>query len=55
MWYIFIIICYFYAKPKNIKIYPKHILIGDKENKDYSKPLKRIGDISFDEEVSETV
>jgi len=39
---------------KYCTIYPKNSILGEKQNKDYNKPIKRIGDISFEEDNTES-
>lgn len=43
----------FSYETKYCTIFPKRILVGDKPTNDFSKPMKKIGDISFEEEVYE--
>lgn len=38
---------------KYCTIFPKRIFLGEKPSTEFSKPMKRIGDISFEEEVYE--
>ena len=38
---------------KYSSIFPKSIFISERDTNDYSKPLKKIGDISFEEEIYE--
>jgi hypothetical protein len=40
---------YHFSK-KYLTIYPKSAILGEKQNKDFQKPIKKIGDISFEED-----
>jgi hypothetical protein len=40
---------YHFSK-KYLTIYPKSAILGEKQNKDFQKPVKKIGDISFEED-----
>jgi hypothetical protein len=39
---------------KYCTIYPKHLILGSEPDKNFSKKVKKIGDISFEEETNES-
>lgn len=43
----------FFNNTKYCTIFPKKVLLGDKPTNDFSKTMKKIGDISFEEEIFE--
>ena len=43
----------FAYETKYCTIFPKRIFCGDKPTKDFSRPMKKIGDISFEDEPYE--
>lgn len=43
----------YHFNKKYLTIYPKNVILGEKQNKDFKKPIKKIGDISFEEDPTE--
>ena len=39
---------------KYCTLYPKHLVLGPEPDKNFSKKVKKIGDISFEEETNES-
>ncbi len=44
----------FHFSMKYLTVYPKRAILGEKQDKEFKKSIKKIGDISFEEETTES-